>query len=58
VKNEINEPRKTGHLMRRNCFLEHVLKERQRRGQTLEDDEEEDVGRYWITLRKREDVVN
>jgi hypothetical protein len=34
------------------------LKERQKKEQTLSEDEEEDVGSYWMTLRKGKAAVN
>jgi hypothetical protein len=42
-----------GHILRRNCLLHGVIEGKIRR----EDDEEEDVGSYWMTLRKGEDAV-
>jgi hypothetical protein len=38
-----------GHILRRNCLLQRVIE-----GQ---EDEEEDVGNYWMTLRKGEDTL-
>ena len=45
-----------GHILRWNCFLKKkkLLKEGYKEGQ----DEEEDVSRYWMTLRKGEDAGN
>jgi len=42
-----------GHILRRNWHLRHDIDRSKCRV-----DEEEDVGNYWITLRKREDIVN
>ena len=36
-----------GHFLRRNCLLQHVIE--RYKGQ---EDEAEDVSRYWMTLRK------
>jgi len=45
-----------GHILRRNCLLKHFIEgkiqERIGRGGV-----EEDVSSYWMTLRKREDIV-
>jgi hypothetical protein len=34
------------------------LKERQKEGYKLREDEEEDVSSYWMNVRKREDTGN
>lgn len=36
------------------AFQNMLLKKRQKEGQKWQGDKEEDVGSYWITLRKRE----
>jgi hypothetical protein len=41
-----------GHILRRNCLLQRVI-EGKIQGK---NDEEEDVGSYWMTLRKGEDT--
>jgi hypothetical protein len=41
------------HFLRRNCLLIHGIE-----GKKDSSDEEEDVSRYWVILRKREDTVN
>jgi hypothetical protein len=43
-----------GHILRGNCFLKKKLLKEGYKGQ----DEEEDVSRYWMTLRKGEDAGN
>lgn len=60
IQHEIKrrEPDWTVQLMRNNCLLNHVLKERHRGEQKWEKDEEEDVSRVWTTLRKREGILN
>jgi hypothetical protein len=44
-----------GHILRRNCLLQQAI-ERKIKGRIVED-EEEDVGSYWMTLRKGEDTL-
>jgi hypothetical protein len=39
----------SGHILRRNCLLKHIIE-----GKMEWEDEEEDVSRYWMTLRKWE----
>jgi len=39
-----------GHILRRNCLLRQVIEGKM-------GDEEEDVGSYWMTLRKGEDTL-
>jgi len=41
-----------GHILRRNCLLQRVIE-----GKKRQEGEEEDVGRYWMTLRKGEDTL-
>jgi hypothetical protein len=38
------------HILHRNCLLKQIIKEQTEKGRK---DEEEDVSRYWITLRKQ-----
>jgi hypothetical protein len=45
-----------GHILRKNCLLKHVIEGKIE--QKLQEDEEEDVSSYWMTLRKREDTGN
>jgi len=42
--------------LRRNCLLQQVI-EKKIKGGIEQEDEEEDVGRYWMTLRKGEDTL-
>jgi hypothetical protein len=42
-----------GHILRSNCGLTHVIE--RYKGQ---EDEEEDVSSYWMTLKKRDDTGN
>ena len=44
-----------GHILRRNCLLQQVI-EGKIKGEGKKD-EEEDVGSYWMALRKGEDTV-
>jgi hypothetical protein len=39
------------------AFYSGLLKERYKGGQKLQEDEEEHVGGYWMTLRKGEDTL-
>jgi hypothetical protein len=42
----------------RNCLLPWVIEGKIKGGdRSKEEDEEEDVGSYWITLRKGEDTL-
>jgi len=43
-----------GHILRRNCLLQRVTEGKIQGGI---EDKEEDVGSYWMTLRKGEDTV-
>jgi hypothetical protein len=45
-----------GHIFRRNCLLQQVIEGNIKGGKKVTD-EEEDVGSYWMTLRKGEDTV-
>ena len=47
-----------GHILRRNCLLQQVIERKMKEGGwSWQEDEEEDVGSYWMTLRKGEDTV-
>jgi len=39
-----------GHILRRNCLLQRVIEGKIKGGWKWQEDEEEDVGRYWMTL--------
>jgi hypothetical protein len=45
-----------GHILCRNCHLQRVIEGKIQGGIEVTD-EEEDVGSYWMTLRKGEDTV-
>ena len=45
-----------GHILRRNCLLQRVIEERLKGGKKWQEDEEVDVGSYWMTLKKEEDT--
>jgi len=47
-----------GHILRRNCLLNHVTEEKQKEGLKWRGDDEEDVSSYWMTLRKGENTRN
>ena len=60
-KNILHEIRKRkanwiGHILRRNCLLQRVT-EGKIQGEKWQEDKEEDVGSYRITLRKGEDTL-
>jgi hypothetical protein len=38
-------------MLRRACVIKHVIKKER-------EDEEEDINSYWMTLSKRDNVVN
>jgi hypothetical protein len=44
-----------GHILRRNCLLQQVIEGKIKAGVEVTV-EEEDVGSYWMTLRKGEDI--
>jgi hypothetical protein len=46
-----------GHILRRNCLLQRVIERKIKGGIEGQEDEEEDLGFYWMTLRKREDTL-
>jgi hypothetical protein len=42
--------------LRRNCFLRQVIEEKIKGGIEVQEDEEEYVGSYWMTLKKGGDT--
>jgi hypothetical protein len=46
-----------GHILRRNYFLQRVTEGNIQGGKKLQEDKEEDVGSYWMTLMKGEDTL-
>ena len=46
-----------GHILRRNCLLRWVIEGKRQGGMEVTEDKEEDVGNYWMTLRKGEDTL-
>jgi len=46
-----------GHFLRRNCLLQGVIEGKIKGGIEVNEDEEEDVGSYRMTLRKEEDTL-
>jgi hypothetical protein len=46
-----------GHILRRNCLLQRVTEGKIQGGGKLQEDKEEDVGSYWMTLRKGEGTL-
>jgi hypothetical protein len=49
---------RTGHILRRNCLLKHVIEGKIEGRLGVTEDNEEDVSSYWKDLRKREGAVN
>jgi hypothetical protein len=47
-----------GHILRRNSHRNHITEGKMERRIKVRVDEEEDVSRYCMTLRKREDTGN
>jgi hypothetical protein len=46
-----------GHILRRNCLLQRAIDGKIKGGDRSDkEDEEEDVGSYWLTLRKGENT--
>jgi hypothetical protein len=43
--------------LRRNCLLKHITEEKIEEKIEMTGDEAEDVSSYWMTLRKREDIL-
>jgi len=61
-RNTLQEIRKRkanwiGHILRRNCLLNKLSKERQRGRWKWHEDVEEDVRSCWMTLRPGEDTL-
>ena len=46
-----------GHILRRNCLLKQVIEGKIKGGWKWQEDEEEDVRSYWMTLRTGEDIL-
>jgi hypothetical protein len=46
----------SGHILYGNCLLRQVIKRKIKEGYKCQEGEEEDVGSYWMTLRKGEDT--
>jgi hypothetical protein len=46
-----------GHILRRNCLIQRVIKGKIQGGIEVTANKEEDVGSYWMTLRKGEDTL-
>ena len=46
-----------GHILRRNWLLQRVTEGKIRKGLKWQEDKEEDVGSYCMTLRKEEDTL-
>jgi hypothetical protein len=44
------------HILRRNCLLQQVTEGKIKGGKKWQEDKEEDVGSYWMTLKKGEDT--
>jgi hypothetical protein len=45
-----------GHILRTNCLLQRVIEGKIKCRKEVTGREEEDVGSYWMTLRKGEDT--
>jgi hypothetical protein len=47
-----------GHILRRNCLLQRVIEGKIQRGEyKWQEDKEEEVGSYWMTLIKGHDTL-
>jgi hypothetical protein len=46
-----------GHILRQNCLLQRVTEGKIQGGIEVTGNKEEDVGSYWMTLRKGEDTL-
>jgi len=46
-----------GHILRRNCLLKQVIEGKIKGRWKWQEDEEEDVRSYWMTLRTGEDTL-
>jgi hypothetical protein len=54
---EIRKANWIGHIFRTNCLLKRFIQSKiEGRIEVRREDEEEDVNRYWMTVRKREDL--
>jgi hypothetical protein len=58
ILHEINKRKANwiGHILLRNRLLRQVIAEKIK-GYKWQEDEEEDVGSYWMTLRKGQDTL-
>ena len=61
-RNTLREVRKRkahwiGHILRRNCLLKQVIEGKIKGEMEVQEDEEEDVRNYWMTLRTGEDTL-
>jgi len=45
------------HILRRNCLLQRVIEGKIQGRIEVTEDKEEDVGNYWMTLRKGKDTL-
>ena len=62
LRNILHEIRKRkanwiGHILRRNCLLKQVIEGKIKGRWKWQEDEEEDVRSYWMTLRTGEDTL-
>ena len=48
----------SGHILRRNGLLEHIIEEETGNGNKSREDKEEEVSSYWMTLRKGNNIGN
>ena len=46
-----------GHILRRSCLLQQVIEGKIKWRIEGQEDKEEDVGIYWMTLKKGEDTL-
>jgi hypothetical protein len=46
-----------GHILRRNCLLQQLIEGKIKGEIEVKEDDEEDVGSYWMTLGKGEDTL-
>jgi len=46
-----------GHILRGNCLLKQVIEGKIKGEMKWQEDEEEDVGSYWMALRTGEDTL-
>jgi len=47
-----------GHILHSNCLLKQVIQGKNTGKNSRKGGVEEDVSSYWMTLRKREDIMN